>query len=56
MTRSERTWHSVGRVEGTRELVITHTPYIVAYTIDPHSNTVVVLRVLHGARRWPDVL
>jgi toxin ParE1/3/4 len=41
-----------GRVEGTRELVISRTPYIVAYRIT--GNTVRVLRVLHGARRWPD--
>jgi addiction module RelE/StbE family toxin len=43
-----------GRVAGTRELVITRTPYIVAYTIDPEIDAVVVLRVLHAARRWPD--
>jgi toxin ParE1/3/4 len=40
-----------GRVEGTRELVITRTPYIVAYRI--HRDAVRILRVLHGARRWP---
>lgn len=45
-----------GRVTGTRELVITYTRYIVAYTIDPHIDAVVILRVLHGARRWPDEL
>jgi toxin ParE1/3/4 len=41
-----------GRIEGTRELVISGTPYIVAYRIT--GNTVRVLRVLHGSRRWPD--
>jgi toxin ParE1/3/4 len=41
-----------GRIEGTRELVISRTPYIVAYRIT--QNTVRILRVLHGARRWPD--
>jgi toxin ParE1/3/4 len=41
-----------GRIEGTRELVISRTPYIVAYRIT--GNTVRILRVLHGARRWPD--
>jgi len=45
-----------GRVAGTRELVITRTPYIVAYTVDLHIDAVIVLRVLHGARRWPDEL
>jgi toxin ParE1/3/4 len=41
-----------GRIEGTRELIISHTPYIVAYHVT--GNTVRVLRVLHGSRRWPD--
>jgi toxin ParE1/3/4 len=41
-----------GRVEGTRELVISRTPYIVAYRIT--GNTVRILRALHGSRRWPD--
>ena len=41
-----------GRIEGTRELVIDRTPYIVAYRIT--GNTVRILRMLHGARRWPD--
>jgi toxin ParE1/3/4 len=41
-----------GRIEGTRELIISRTPYIVAYSVT--GNTVRVLRVLHGSRRWPD--
>ena len=41
-----------GRTEGTRELIISRTPYIVAYRVT--GNTVRVLRVLHGSRRWPD--
>lgn len=41
-----------GRVEGTRELVIPRTPYIAAYRV--RGRTVRILRVLHGARRWPD--
>jgi len=41
-----------GRVEGTRELVILRTPYVVAYRIT--GDTVRILRVLHGARRWPE--
>jgi toxin ParE1/3/4 len=43
----------IGRVKDTRELVISRTPYIVAYTIDRRVDAVVVLRVLHGARSWP---
>ena len=40
-----------GRVHGTRELVIVRTPFIAAYRVD--GDVVTVLRVLHGARRWP---
>lgn len=41
-----------GRVEGTRELVISRTPYIVAYRI--MGDAVRILRVLHSSRRWPE--
>ncbi len=41
-----------GRVEGTRELVVSRTPYIVAYQIK--TGTIEILAVIHGARRWPD--
>lgn len=40
-----------GRIRGTRELVINRTPYIVAYRVT--STTITVLRVIHGAQRWP---
>jgi toxin ParE1/3/4 len=40
-----------GRIGGTRELVVVGTPYIVIYRIE--ASAVVVLRVLHGAQRWP---
>ena len=40
----------LGRVPGTRELVIARTPYIVAYRIEDES--VVVIRILHGAQQW----
>lgn len=43
-----------GRVAGTRELVVSRTPYIVAYRVE--STTVRILRVLHGARLWPDAM
>jgi toxin ParE1/3/4 len=42
----------LGRIEGTRELVVPRTPYIVAYRVT--GDAVRILRVLHGARRWPD--
>jgi toxin ParE1/3/4 len=41
-----------GRVPGTRELVIPQTPYIVPYRVQ--RSTLQILRVFHGARRWPD--
>lgn len=40
-----------GRVPATRELVVVGTPYIVVYRVEPAA--VLVLRVLHGAQRWP---
>lgn len=40
-----------GRVPGTRELVVVGTPYVVVYRLE--ASVVVVLRVLHGAQRWP---
>ncbi|MDR2884081.1 MAG: type II toxin-antitoxin system RelE/ParE family toxin [Deferribacteraceae bacterium] len=39
-----------GRVEGTREMVVT-TNYIVVYT--ENNGTITILRVLHTARLWP---
>ncbi len=45
-----------GRVPGTRELVIARTQYVVAYTADQDLDAVIMLRVLHGPRRWPDDL
>jgi toxin ParE1/3/4 len=41
-----------GRVPGTRELVIPDTPYIVPYRV--RDNHIQVLRIYHGARRWPE--
>jgi len=41
-----------GRVPDTREWVMPHTPYIIAYRVE--DETVVILRVLHGARKWPE--
>ena len=41
-----------GRKEGTRELVLTQLPYLAVYELV--GETIRVLRVLHGARRWPE--
>ena len=43
-----------GRVEGTRELVVVGTPYIVPYRIK--GDVVQIITVLHGAQKWPDRL
>ena len=40
-----------GRRRGTRELVVTGTPYIVAYRI--RKGAIEILGIVHGARRWP---
>ena len=40
-----------GRVEGTREWVITGTSYIASTVHD--GDGVIVLGLMHGARRWP---
>jgi len=41
-----------GRVKGTREIVISKTPYVVAYRIQ--RETIQILAVIHGAQRWPE--
>lgn len=40
-----------GRVVNTRELVVTGSPYIAAYRLK--GDFIEILRVLHGARKWP---
>ncbi len=40
-----------GRVAGTRELVVSRTPFIVVYRV--RAERVEILRVLHGAQMWP---
>lgn len=40
-----------GRRQGTRELGVAGTPYLLVYRTGQHG--VVILRVLHGHRQWP---
>ena len=40
-----------GRVPGTRELVIPDTLFIIPYRVI--SGEIQILRVIHGARKWP---
>jgi len=41
----------IGRVEETRELVVSHYRCVVVYQV--RSDAVWVLRVLHGGQLWP---
>lgn len=43
-----------GRVQGTRELVVAGTPYIVPYR--KKGEWIEILRVYHAARLWPETL
>lgn len=40
-----------GRKQGTRELVISRTPFIVVYRLK--GKCIELLRLLHGAQKWP---
>ena len=40
-----------GRKQGTRELVISRTPFIVVYRIK--GVRIELLRLLHGSQKWP---
>jgi toxin ParE1/3/4 len=40
-----------GKKEGTRELVLTSLPYLVAYRI--RGEVIEFLRILHGAQKLP---
>jgi toxin ParE1/3/4 len=42
----------LGRIKGTRELVVTDTPFIVPYRV--REDRVEVLAVFRGARLWPE--
>jgi toxin ParE1/3/4 len=41
----------IGRIPGTRELVVAGLPYIVVYQVK--RTTIEILHVYHGARNWP---
>ena len=40
-----------GKVEGTRELVLSGLPYVLVYVV--RQDGIVVVRILHGAQQWP---
>lgn len=41
-----------GRVPGTREFIVSGTPFIIPYRIT--DETIEILTVLHAARKWPE--
>ncbi len=41
-----------GRVLGTRELIVTGTPFIVPYRV--REGSLQILAVFHAARKWPE--
>ncbi|WP_082560718.1 type II toxin-antitoxin system RelE/ParE family toxin [Caulobacter sp. Root487D2Y] len=43
-----------GRRAGARELVVPGSPFIVAHKV--RDDEIEILRVFHGARRWPNSL
>jgi toxin ParE1/3/4 len=43
-----------GRIHGTRELIISGTPYVIPYRVK--NNAIEILRVFHGAIKWPERL
>ena len=43
----------LGRVRGTRELIIPNTPFIAAYAIE--KARIVILALYHGAQQWPEI-
>jgi len=40
-----------GRLAGTRELLVPRLPYIIVYQVS--QDRVSIVRILHGAQRWP---
>ena len=40
-----------GRVAGTRERVVTGTPYVIAYRL--RSDRLEIIAVFHGRQKWP---
>jgi toxin ParE1/3/4 len=43
-----------GHLEGTRELVVPDTPYLIPYRVRGHA--VEIFSIFHGARKWPKKL
>jgi toxin ParE1/3/4 len=44
----------VGRISGTRELVVADLPYVIPYRVTETS--VEILSIIHTSQRWPEKL
>lgn len=42
-----------GRRGGTRELVVSGTPFLVVYRVE--GDVITILRLFHGAQDWPNL-
>ncbi len=43
----------LGRVTGTRELVVPGIPFLIIYRFK--SNQIEIISVLHSSRKWPEI-
>ncbi|HEX5226873.1 MAG TPA: type II toxin-antitoxin system RelE/ParE family toxin [Bryobacteraceae bacterium] len=43
----------LGRVRGTRELIVPALPFLVVYRVVPHVDAIEIANIIHGAQRWP---
>lgn len=42
----------IGRVGGTRELIVSDIPYVLPYVVT--NKNIQILAVMHTSRKWPD--
>ena len=52
LLRNQPNLGRIGRVDDTRELILTDIPYVVAYRVK--NSSIEILRILHQSRQWPD--
>lgn len=43
----------VGKISETREFAVPRSPFIVSYEVDQTSDTLTVITIFDGRRRWP---
>ncbi|PRC94610.1 type II toxin-antitoxin system RelE/ParE family toxin [Solimicrobium silvestre] len=43
----------LGRVDGTRELVISNTSFVAIYRLNLPANRIELFRFVHSSQRWP---